>query len=88
MVNTILHSFYVDDCLASVATEEEAVSLYHDLRAICYKGGFLLTKWISNSRNVLAAIPEDQRAKEMKDLDLDHDQLPMERVLGIQWCPI
>ena len=82
--NTILHKFYVDDCLASVATEEEAVSLYHDLKAICYNGGFLLTKWISNSRHVLAAIPEEQRVKEVKDLD--HDQLPVERVLGVQWC--
>ncbi|KAK0146726.1 hypothetical protein N1851_013933 [Merluccius polli] len=83
VVNTILHNFYVDDCLASVATEEEAVSLYHDLKAICYNGGFLLTKWISNS-HVLAAIPEEQRVKEVKDLD--HDQLPVERVLGVQWC--
>ncbi|KAK0144815.1 hypothetical protein N1851_016613 [Merluccius polli] len=83
VVNTILHNFYVDDCLASVATEE-AVSLYHDLKAICYNGGFLLTKWISNSRHVLAAIPEEQRVKNVKDLD--HDQLPVERVLGVQWC--
>ncbi|KAK0145483.1 hypothetical protein N1851_015620 [Merluccius polli] len=49
-------------------------------------GGFVLTKWISNSRHVLAAIPETERAKEMKDLDLDHDKLPVERMLGVQWC--
>lgn len=31
VVNTILHSFYVDDCLASVASESQAVTLYYDL---------------------------------------------------------
>lgn len=46
----------------------------------------MLNKWISNSRHVLAAIPEMERAKEMKNLDLDHDNLPVKRVLGVQWC--
>ena len=85
-VNTIMNNFYVDDCLASTATEEDAIALYHELRSICHKGGFLLTKWMSNSRQVLAAIPETERAKEVKNLDLDHDDLPVERVLGVQWC--
>lgn len=83
---TIMHSFYVDDCLASVASENEAVSLYQDLVTLCAKGGFRLTKWLSNSRRVLAAIPEEERAKEVKDLDLDNDILPVERALGVRWC--
>lgn len=82
----IMYSFYVDDCLASVASEQEAISLYKDLKNICAKGGFHLTKWISNSRGVLASIPEEERAKEVKDLDLDHDSLPVERALGMRWC--
>lgn len=32
------------------------------------------------------AIPEEERAKEVKDLDLDQDILPVERALGVQWC--
>lgn len=52
---TIIHSFYVDDLLASVTTEQEAICLYEDLRKVCAKGGFNLTKWISNSRSVLAS---------------------------------
>lgn len=86
VVDTIMHSFYVDDCLVSVPSESEAVALYHDLRAICTRGGFQLKKWISNSRNVLAAIPEEERAVDVKELDLDHDTLPVERVLVVQWC--
>lgn len=47
------------------------------------KEAFCLT---SRSCHVLVAIPEMERAKETKNLDLDHDNLPMKRVLGVQWC--
>lgn len=57
-----------------------------DLTALCTKGGFRLNKWVSNSRVVIASIPEEKRAKEIKDLDLDPDVLPVERALGVQWC--
>ena len=86
IVDTIMNNFYVDDCLASVPSESQAVALYRDLRAICARGGFQLKKWISNSRKVLAAIPEGERAKEVKELDLNYDTLPVERALGVQWC--
>lgn len=79
-----MNIFYVDDCLTSAASEEDAIALYQKLGAICFKGGFLLTKWISNSYHVLAAIPETERAEEVKNLDMDHDNLPVERVLSMQ----
>lgn len=44
-VNTVLQTFYVDDCLKSMETEEEAVSLYKDFKAEGLKGGFKLMKW-------------------------------------------
>nr|XP_057925588.1 uncharacterized protein LOC131127575 isoform X1 [Doryrhamphus excisus]XP_057925589.1 uncharacterized protein LOC131127575 isoform X1 [Doryrhamphus excisus] len=86
VVNTVKCNFYVDDCLKSMASEEEAVQMVKDLTALCQKGGFNLSKWISNSRKVLMSIAEDSRAKEIMDLDLDTDQLPVERALGLQWC--
>lgn len=43
-------------------------------------------KWISNSKVVLNSIPEIEKAKEVKNLDLDIDGLPIERTLGVQWC--
>ncbi|XP_056125219.1 uncharacterized protein LOC130103060 [Rhinichthys klamathensis goyatoka] len=85
-VNTVLHHFYVDDCLVSIGSEEEAVFLRRELSALCAEGGFKLTKWVSNRRTVLATIPQDERAKEVKDLDLNSDALPIEYVLGVQWC--
>lgn len=84
-VQTVLRNFYVDDCLKSVAKEEDAVTLAKDLRTLCASGGFTLTKWVSNSRKVLMTIPEVHRASEVKDLDLRHDALTVERTLGVQW---
>ncbi|KAJ8416515.1 hypothetical protein AAFF_G00358030 [Aldrovandia affinis] len=41
---------------------------------------------MSNNLEVLANIPQEDRATEVKDLDLDQDSLPIERALGVQWC--
>lgn len=86
IVDTVLHNFYVDDCLRSVASKQEAVKLYQDLNAICQTGGFRLTKWMTNNQNVLSSIPQEDRATEVKDLDLDQDSLVIERALAVQWC--
>ncbi|XDV29292.1 hypothetical protein PO909_032429 [Leuciscus waleckii] len=86
VAETIRHNFYVDDCVKSVVEESEAIQLVKALTALCYKGGFQLTQWVSNNRAVLASIPKEKWAKEIKTLDLDKDSLPMERALGLQWC--
>ncbi|XP_019750034.1 uncharacterized protein LOC109530618 [Hippocampus comes] len=84
--NTILRNFYVDDCLKSVGTEKQAIALIQDLEAMCAAGGFKLTKWVSNSKSVLASVREEERADKVKMLDLENDCLPIERALGVQWC--
>ena len=83
--NTIINNFYVDDCLKSVATEEQAVQLITELRRLCAMGGFHLTKIASNSKEVLSAVPRKDRSKQVKPLDLVKDSLPPERALGIYW---
>ncbi|KAK7938621.1 hypothetical protein WMY93_001947 [Mugilogobius chulae] len=65
--------------------EKDAVQLISDLVQLCSKGGFHLTKWVSNSRLVLASIKEEARGKEIRSLDLTKDQLPTDRALGLQW---
>ena len=40
---------------------------------------------MSNRRNVLESIPVAERAKEVRDLDFDVDDLPIERSLGAFW---
>lgn len=42
-----------------------------DLILLCSKEGFILKKCASNSLAVLEAITPNQRAKDLKELDLD-----------------
>lgn len=35
---------------------------------------------------VLQSIAEDQWSKDLKELNLDRDNLPIERALGLLWC--
>ncbi len=81
----IRRDFYVDDGLTSVPTADEAVNLIHSTRKICAKGGLHLHKFVSNSAQVMATIPPDDRAKTAKDINLC-DSMPLERALGVQWC--
>ena len=81
-VDTVNRNFYVDDCLKSVATVPEASRLGNQLVQLLAKGGFHLTKWISNSREVLEEIPPGERAPSIANLDLE--DLPIDRALGTQ----
>lgn len=47
---------------------------------MCRRGGFNLHKFISNSKDVIESIPVADRAEGIKNIDLDHEALPMERV--------
>ncbi|KAL9979133.1 hypothetical protein ACROYT_G016747 [Oculina patagonica] len=84
-IQTVKRNFYADDCHKSVGTNEEAINIVHNLCHLLALVSFRLTKWISNDRRVLEAIPVEERVKGVKNLDLDHSSLPVERALGIHW---
>ena len=84
--NFIRREFYVDDGLKSVASVEEAVTLIKDTKEMCRRGGFNLHKFVSNNKDVIESIPIEDRAEGIKTIDLDHEALPLERALGVQWC--
>ena len=50
---------------------------------MCGAGGFNFTQFMCNSREVLNEIPEKERAKGIKDVDLSVQSLPIERALGV-----
>ena len=83
LIETVNKNFYVDDCLKSTATDAEAIHLSSQLRQLLAKGGFRLTKWISNSKEVMTSLPESERAPSVKKLVLDKTMV--ERALGLQW---
>ena len=68
VINTVRRNFYVDDCLKSVPSESESMRLTADLRRLLERGGFNLTKWVSNSRKLIKSLPEYDRAGSFKDL--------------------
>ena len=79
----VLENFFVDNYLNSVETEETAAENAEELTALLARGGFPLTQWLSSSRAFLAKIPPEKRSQ--PTLNLDIDELPIERTLGIIW---
>jgi len=82
-IDTVLRNFYMDDCLKSVETIEEAIKLQEELRSLLARGGFRLTKWMSSDKDVLPTIPESERVPSVQSLAID--ELLTERTLGVEW---
>ena len=76
----------MDDGLTSVPTISEAIELIEDSQALCASAKLRLHKFASNRKDVLEALPKDDRAGDLKDLDLRHDVLTVQRSLGTYWC--
>ena len=79
----IRDNFYVDDGLVSCSTVEQAISLISGARNLCERANIRLHKLVSNSKSVMDAIPESERASNTDSLDLP--AVNVERILGIQW---
>ena len=65
--------------LTYVSNEETAIKLVEGVRKICANGGFRFTKFVSNNKQVLASIPEEELRKGVVDQDLQFGMLPTER---------
>ena len=83
VADLVTSSFYVDNYLDSVNSEEEAVNRCKALSTLLSRGGFCLTKWLSSNRSVLASVASDERM--VPTLDLDLDDLPVKKTLGVHW---
>ena len=84
--NFIRDEFYVDGGLKFVSSVTEARDLIHKAKNLCKAGGFRLHKFTSNNRDVLQTVHQDYYAKNVKNLDMSSNSLPVERTLGILWC--
>ena len=83
--DTLRRNFYVDDVLKSGSTDDEAFKLAKDIKAVCENGGFNLTKFVGNTENIIYSIPQE-RAENVKSLELGQDKLAIEIALGVIWC--
>ena len=81
-IEAVLRFFYVDDILKSNHSPEAAIALAKELIDMLHQGGFRLTKWISNSADVLKALPPSEISPKVS-VELDSDI--NECALGIVW---
>ena len=85
---TVKRSFYVDDMCKAVDSVTQGISLAIELIKLLGTGGFKLTKWASNSAEVLKAISEldpELNISTVVDLSLDDKDKVTQRTLGVQW---
>ena len=73
----------MDDLLKSIQTTNQATTLAVKLIVMLNAGGFRLTKFLSNRREVLSALSSQERAN--LTLNLELDRLPINRTLGLHW---
>ena len=83
VINTVRRNFYVNDVLKSVPNEDNVIRLAEQLIQLLKEGGFHHTKFASNSCKLLTTLPEKERANPALNLNLD--QLPIGRALGLHW---
>lgn len=81
----IERDFYVDDALKSLPTVAEAISLLKHAQEMLALSKLRLHKIASNKKDALDAFPASDRAKDLKDLDLSVDNLPIQQSLGVSW---
>ena len=56
-----------------------------DTTALRTEEVFWLTKFVTNSKDVLESIPEGERREGLQDQELRLGTLPTEKTLGIHW---
>ncbi|XP_055633488.1 uncharacterized protein LOC129773856 [Toxorhynchites rutilus septentrionalis] len=77
-------NIYMDDYIGGEFSIEAAIQLQSELMQLMQKGGFRLRKWVSNSPDVLAKIPQELLGTQSA---LKFDQDETIKTLGILWEP-
>ncbi|XP_048880820.1 uncharacterized protein LOC125748572 [Brienomyrus brachyistius] len=81
----VMKSFYVDNCIQSVSSPEEAKDLVEQLRILFSTGGFDIRQWASNVAAAVSHLPKEARA-ESTELWLSYDKVDTpEPALGLHW---
>ena len=85
----IMDNIYMDDLLCSVESPEACTTLRREVQSALDHGGFHLRKWLSNNREVMETIPEEDRAPAATlVLSGPSDQIPTVtgvKTLGVTW---
>jgi len=82
--NVLRLQTYMDDICTGADTLKDALELQRNLIKILGKHGFELKKWSSNTRELLADIPSEDRTS--GSMTFDGEKVAIQ-VLGLQWNP-
>ena len=85
VIDAVLHKFYMDDYLDPFKDITIAISTILSVSTLLENEGFHLTKWASNSIDILNTLPKDDISPKITNLDLANS--PTERVLAVVWNP-
>ena len=86
-IKTIESDFNMGDFLSSFHKISVAVKVCVDVINILQKGGLRLTKFISNNRSLLQALPTSNISPKLTEINLSVKDIPIERALGVLWNP-
>lgn len=64
VVQSVLQAFYVDNCLQSLKSPEQARQLIDKMRALLASGGFDMRQWCSNMPEVVSHLPPEAKSAE------------------------
>lgn len=79
-------NFYVDDVLTSLPSKEEAIDLLPRTKdALMTLGKIRLHKFVSNDVEVMKNLHSEDLAKDLKEINLYSESLPVQRSLGLYW---
>ena len=79
----VCDNFYVDDCLCSVSSVDAGLTVLDQLPKLLQRGGFHLTKWLTNNYELQQAIPDSERLPTPEPLIFGGPLFG--RVLGMSW---
>ena len=78
-------NFYVDGGLPSLLSTQGATDLVKSAQATLATANLRFHEVVLYSVEVMEAFLAEDRAKDVRDLDLCHDSLPAQRSLGVSW---
>ena len=84
----ILVDMFVDDLLSGAANDDLAYEMFENLVSILKSAGFHICKFLSNSPDLMARIPEELRGSvtEVNLTENVEDSESLTKALGVAWC--
>lgn len=85
VLHSVLHAFYVDNCLQSLQSQTQAKYLIDKMRALLASGGFEIRQWASNAPEVISHLPTEAKSTECELWLTTSKTDPEESSLGLLW---